>query len=242
MESSLQDVALADLGDTIGVSPSTRLRESVKRMGVIQPVLIARQADDDGEIKLVVVDGNRRIAAARAANMTHVPAIVFDDLTQTAVAEATLVTNGFRTANYLAEFWAMKQLERERYSYNDIVSVTGLGSSSIKLRNSLTDLHRDLLVALRNGKIGQTEAAAAGKLSRPLQEQLVDRFRRNGKLTRDDIKEFSDDPKPAPKPKPTTTEALTDELGSIVSAAPGLGFNKADFLEMVGRIWDDVNT
>ena len=53
MEGSLQNVALAELPDTIGAPPSARLIESVKLQGIIQPVLLAEHTDDTGEIRVV---------------------------------------------------------------------------------------------------------------------------------------------------------------------------------------------
>ena len=81
MEGSLENVALADLPDSIGAPPSARLIESVERQGIIQPVLLAEHTTDTGEIQLLVIDGNRRVAASRIANRTYVPAFVLTGLT-----------------------------------------------------------------------------------------------------------------------------------------------------------------
>ena len=126
MEGSLRQIPLSELGDTIGTPPSQRLKDSVKRMGIIQPVILTEQADESGEIHLAIVDGNRRVAAARAAGMDQIPAVVFEGLEPTTIAETTLASNSFRTSNYLAEFWALKQLERNQYQYNDIVAASGM--------------------------------------------------------------------------------------------------------------------
>ena len=55
MEGSLENVALADLPDTIGAPPSARLIESVERQGIIQPVLLAEHTTDTGEIQLLAL-------------------------------------------------------------------------------------------------------------------------------------------------------------------------------------------
>lgn len=237
MEGSLQQFPLDEIGDTIGTPPSQRLKDSVERMGVLQPVILSRQADDAGEIQLVVVDGNRRIGAARVAGLRSVPAIVFEGLEPNTIAETTLATNSFRTSNYLAEFWALKQLERNHYKYNDIVAASGMASSTIKLRNSLSRLNRELFVALRNGQINQSEASAAAKLEVHQQEALAARFKQNGKLTRKDIQEIA----PSNNPSPSSGDKIVDQLGQLASEANTLGYNRAEFLELAARKWDEVN-
>lgn len=237
MESSLQHVALVDLEETIGTPPSTKLCASVERMGVVQPVLLCRRADEFGELRLVIIDGNRRVAAARSAQLSQIPAIVFEDLTPQAIAEATLVTNGFRSANALAEFWALKHLARNHYSSKDIAAISGMASSTINHRNSLSNLDRSLFVALRHGKIGQTEAIAVAKLPKDQQSTLAETFRRTGNLTRSDIKSISADLQPVSTP----TDTLMDELKAVASAAAGLGYNRGEFLELAARKWDEVN-
>ena len=234
MEGSLRQIPLSELGDTIGTPPSQRLKDSVKRMGIIQPVILTEQADESGEIHLAIVDGNRRVAAARAAGMEQIPAVVFEGLEPNTIAETTLASNSFRTSNYLAEFWALKQLERNQYQYNDIVAASGMASSTLKLRNSLSGLHRDLFVALRNGQINQTEATAAAKLPRHQQDALAETFRRTGKLTRRDIQAFA----PPDSKTKQTGDKVADQLAAAAIDAAKVGYSKAEFLEMAGRIWD----
>lgn len=234
MKGSLREVSLTEIGDTIGTPPSQRLKASVKRMGIVQPVILTEKADESGEIQLAIVDGNRRIAAARAADLNSIPAVVFDGLDPNTIAETTLTTNGFRSSNYLAEFWALKHLERNQYKYEDILAASGMAWPTIKLRNSLSGLHRDLFIALRNGQINQAEAAATAKLPRQHQERLAERFRRTGKLTRRDVQEYT---APASSGK-QSGDNVADKLASAASDASKLGYSKAEFLEMAGRIWD----
>lgn len=69
------EVRLADLPpdqDLLGPAPDAALASSVRRLGVLQPILVARGADGT----LRVVEGRRRIKAARAAGHATVPAIV----------------------------------------------------------------------------------------------------------------------------------------------------------------------
>lgn len=233
MEGSLEQIPLNEIGDAVGTPPSQRLKESVARMGVLQPVMLARKTDDAGEIRLTVIDGNRRIGAARAANMSHVPAIVFEGIEPTTVAETTLATNHFRSSNYLAEFWALKHLERANYAHGDIVAASGMNRSSLELRNTLSGLNRELFVALRNGQINQTDATAVARLDAHQQEELAERFRQNGALKRKDIQEIS------PPEAPSGNEIAT-QLRNAATEANKLGYNRAEFLEMAAREWDTI--
>ena len=235
MEGSLQHVSLSEIGDTIGAPPSQRLLDSVQRIGVVQPVILTKQSGEDGEIHLAIVDGNRRVAAARENNLTTIPAIVFDQLEPNTIAETTLAANGFRSANYLAEFWALKHLERNHYAYNDLVAASGMSSSTIKLRSTLSGLNRELFVALRNGQIGQTLAVAAARLPAHQQQTLAESFRRTGKLTQRDVHAFT---KPEAS-NPHSGDKVANQLASVATEAAKLGYSKAEFLEMAARIWDE---
>jgi ParB-like chromosome segregation protein Spo0J len=236
MEGSLQNVALTELPDTIGAPPSARLIESVERHGIIQPVMLAEDTDESGEIHLVIIDGNRRVAASRQAGLTYVPAFVLSGLSAEEIAQWTLVANGFRTSNYLTEFGAIRLLEGTNYSPNDIRKISGMASTSIDLRNQLSGLNRELFAALQHGSIGQAEAIAAAKLHREDQELLAQRFRERGKLTRADIREIApqDDSSDEQPPQPS----LHDDLRSAIQAAKDLDLSKDQFLTLASKLWD----
>lgn len=236
MEGSLQNVALAELPDTIGAPPSARLVESVERHGIIQPVLVAEDTDDAGEIHLVIIDGNRRVAASRQAGHTYIPAFVLSGLSAEEIAQWTLVANGFRTSNYLTEFGAIRLLEGTRYTPSDIRKISGMGTSSIDLRNQLSGLNRELFTALQHGSIGQAEAIAAAKLHRDDQELLAERYRERGKLTRADIREIAP-PEDADDEQPPQ-HSLHDDLRSAIRAARDLDLSREQFLQLASRLWD----
>jgi ParB/RepB/Spo0J family partition protein len=236
MEGSLQNVALAELPDTIGAPPSARLVESVERQGIIQPVLVAEHTDEAGEIHLVIIDGNRRVAASRQAGLTYIPAFMLSGLTPEEIAQWTLVANGFRTSNYLTEFGAIRLLEGTNYSPNDIRKISGMAGASIDLRNQLSGLNRELFAALQHGSIGQAEAIAAAKLHRDDQELVAQRFRERGKLTRADIRELappdtSDDAQPS-------QATLADEIQAAIQTAIALDMDRDTFLALVASTWD----
>ncbi len=240
MEGALQNVALADLPDTIGAPPSARLIESIERQGIIQPVLLAEHTTDSGEIQLMVIDGNRRIAASRLAKRAFVPAFVLTGLSPEEIAQWTLVANGFRTSNYLTEFGAIRLLEGTNYSPTEIRKISGMAGTSIGLRSQLADLNRDLFAALQHGRIGQAEAIAAAKLHPDDQEVLAQRFRERGRLTRADIRElFPPDAEADQDSAEPTLDRLTTELESAAHTAHALDLTREDFLSNAARVWDE---
>lgn len=250
MEHSLQQVALTELGQSIGTPPSARLIESIGQFGVMQPVLLARVVDDAGEIRLDVIDGNRRIAAARKADISHAPAIVLDGISPDEIAEWTLIANGFRNANYLSELWAMQRLEQSNFSAEAIHRVSGMAKSSVDVRNRLLNLDQELLEGLRHGEIQQADAITASKLSAEDQDRLSQLFRRRGKLSRTDIVKMF--PELASKNaagagmddedmKQPTRATLQNLLLEAVSIAGTLELDRDAFLSIAARVWDVNN-
>lgn len=190
-----RDVDVAQINTTVGPSPSDRLVENVKRNGVIVPVILAERPDEDGELHFVIVDGNRRVAAAREAKVASVPARVLQGVSDAEMANLTLLANNFRTSNYVTEFWAMNELQRAGVARDKLPDVIGWTPSTIATREHLSQLDRRLFIGLSEGRISPTVALAAAKLDRDLQERLGDTFQRTRRLTRRDVDEIA--PKPA---------------------------------------------
>ena len=236
MESSLRNLDLSDLGDTVGATPSEKMVESVADFGIVQPILVAEAANEDGEIHLQVIDGNRRVAASRKARLQYVPAIVLSGLEPEHIAQWTLMANGFRTSNYLTEFWAMKQLQRGRYSPADVRKIAGMAESSFELRSLLSGLNRDIFIGFRNGEISQTVAMGVAKLPPEGQQTLADQFQRTGVIRQADIKKLADSEN-SQKSEPSE-DALDQQLLTAANTALDLGVSKEDFLSFAAKQWD----
>lgn len=77
--------------DTEGIPEDTELLESIRRHGVLEPVYVERlQADLGALSRYRLIAGHRRLAAARASGMDHIPGIVAnqeDDLQALNLAE-----------------------------------------------------------------------------------------------------------------------------------------------------------
>lgn len=208
MEIVDRDVEVQQIDITVGPQPSDRLVGSVKRHGVIVPVILAERADEDGELHYVIVDGNRRVSAAREAKVATVPARVLQGVSEAEMANLTLLTNNFRTSNYVTEFWAMNELQRAGVSRDKLPEVTGWTPSTIATREHLSQLDRRLFLGLSEGRISPTVALAAAKLDRDLQARLGDIFQRTRRLTKRDVDEIA--------PKPVADLPEIDDVGRVL--------------------------
>ncbi len=127
----LRDVAISDIKKNpdqprkfFKESALKDLTASVKRSGVIQPVIIKRKRDT-----LYLVAGERRLRAAEAAGLTQIPAI----LTEKNATEIALIENLQReNLKPLEEAEALDQMKKEfNYTQENLARVIGKGRSTI---------------------------------------------------------------------------------------------------------------
>ena len=77
----MKQITLIKLSDILVSSPSVRinapnseledLTESIKQLGVLQPIILNKQGEN-----LYIISGSRRVAAARTAGLQEIPAII----------------------------------------------------------------------------------------------------------------------------------------------------------------------
>jgi len=86
-----------------------QLVASIKALGVLTPITVRPAPDsmsEGGAIRWIVVTGNRRYAAAKAAGLTEIPAhVVADDRVPAEIAIAQLHENEVRAAMSLPDVW-----------------------------------------------------------------------------------------------------------------------------------------
>lgn len=177
-------VSIYDLPDTAAPKPSPELVRSVMGLGILQPVILER----DGET-FRVIDGRRRIAAARLAGLLDVPARI---ITLTGIEGASVVTltaNATRTENPATELHSIVDLQKQGYDVNAIAKATGMKVGTIQKRLRLLGLIPRLLWAFETGGIPVGVAEAAAKLPAATQERLADRRDEGERLTHELIKE-----------------------------------------------------
>lgn len=168
----------------LGPAPDRALVASVKTLGVLVPIMAIY---DEG---WVILDGRRRVMAARLAGLTDVPVMQFRPQDVNA-SILTLTANKQRAENPIAEYDAIMQLVRDGYGQDEIARATGMTIAEVRKRLKFTDLHEELLELARGGAITPGVAEAASRLARPAQDRLLlGYWERGGKrLSMSDVRE-----------------------------------------------------
>lgn len=185
-----QDVLLSLVGRSAGPAPTTKFVRSVRRQGVIVPVILREMVQDDGHIIYGIIDGNRRVAAARQAGNEYIPARVLIGVTAEDAARLTLATNSFRSGNLVTELWAIRQLERSGVTRQGIVGASGLTSTNFRVCDRLSGLDRRVFVGFAEGKISTSAALTVARMREQEQRQVGDLYEAQGKLPVKDLRAF----------------------------------------------------
>jgi ParB-like chromosome segregation protein Spo0J len=188
-EGELTTMPIDSLQWGFGPEPSAALLASVQRFGILQPVILEARASRKGSPgHWWVLDGRRRVLAARAAEQQRVPAFV---LPEGAVNPQVvqLASHALRSRNRSAEVDAIQQLLKDGATGRDITDATGLRAQEIRALLPLLNLSNTLRGALREGKIAASVAAEVVKLPASAQRRVEDHYLEHGKVTMGDVRE-----------------------------------------------------
>ncbi len=127
-----------------------RLAESIRNAGVMQPVVV--RALKPGRYELVV--GERRWRAARAAGLTHIPAIV-RALEDEQAAEWALIENVQREdLNPMERAWALRSIaEKFDLTQADLADRVAMERPTVANLIRLTDLEKEIAELISNGSL-----------------------------------------------------------------------------------------
>jgi len=142
------------------------LADSIKRLGVLQPVLVRPQVSTPGKYEIVA--GERRWRAAQRAGLTEIPAIV-RDLDDRETLEISIVENVQRAnLNPVEEARAYDRLATE-FSLTQIEIAERVGKERATVANSLRllKLAPEVLDLLRDAKISTGHAKAILAIKEP---------------------------------------------------------------------------
>jgi len=124
------------------------LAESIKKQGIIQPVVLKTKKNNPNEYFLIA--GERRWRAAQLAKIHHIPAIIRDDVEENKIPELALVENIQRS-----ELNAIEEAEGylsliNKYNYTQDEVSKAVSKSRSHIANmirilTLTDLAKNLL-------------------------------------------------------------------------------------------------
>jgi ParB family chromosome partitioning protein len=139
-----------------------RLAESIRRYGVLQPVVVRRAGE---RFELIV--GERRWRAARAAGLSAIPAVIAD-VAEAERLEVALVENvQRRDLNPIELALAFRALADAGFTQDEIGAKVGLDRSSIANHLRLLELSRDLQQDLESGQLSMGHAKALLQVASP---------------------------------------------------------------------------
>jgi ParB family chromosome partitioning protein len=195
------------------------LAESIKRKGLLQPILVIRLAD--GEYQLVA--GERRLRASKIAGIKEIPAIVTNIDKKDQLEVAILENIQRENLNPLEEAEAYKRLIDEfYYTQEEVSEVLGKSRSHVANILRLLSLPEEVKILLMKGKLsfGHARALIGSKEAVSMADTIVNNSL-NVRQTEDIIKQCkSSNAKPNHFEDP---EVLN--LASQISALIGLVVN-----------------
>jgi ParB/RepB/Spo0J family partition protein len=188
-------VVLTELPENlIGADPEPEFIESVRKYGILQPIVLIEQGD-----AYQVAFGRRRIKAARTVGFISIPAHIYPQGSMSAQV-LTLIENRHRSDNLPAQLDAIATL-RLSATPEEICLAVGMTQAelnkAIKLLNELTP---ELREAMKEGRIKTTTAQKAAKL--PIEHQK--------ELAQQDLIKAKDLARYEPAPPTKTVELLSE--------------------------------
>lgn len=197
-----------DLGDLQETADSLLERGQIQPVTVVtrQAFLAAHPGQDDQlgtAILYVVIDGNRRLGAARLAGLDDLRIDVNDALAASAadIIESALVANIHREdLTPLEEAEALATLVKVHGSQRQVARRVGKTHVWVSQRLALRDLTPDLKDALRDGNINVEDARQVARL--PQEQQAADAAARKERRENPPAKGT---PAPPPAPEPAAS-------------------------------------
>lgn len=145
------------------------LTASIQAKGLLQPILVRPVGD-----LYQVVDGHRRLEAAKEAGLAELPCMV-KDLTDGEVREAQLVANLQREdLAPMDEALALKKLVDDGFGWDELAAKLGKSKSYLFHRAGLLKLSQKVQKALSDGKLQVSWAEAMVRIEKHKdQEELL---------------------------------------------------------------------
>ena len=182
--------------DSAGVTEAHTLQglaNSIREVGILQPIRVRAVGAEDGETRYTIVSGQRRYEAAKMLRLTSVPCLVIDeprDASHTLVSQVTEnLQRKAMTASELA--LAVQSLVQSGATQEAVAYKLGIQPSQVSLLLNLLVLSGPVKVAFERGRIESPRAAYdLNKLPPQLQEQLIGEAEHKGRIvTQRDVRE-----------------------------------------------------
>ena len=193
----LLQVALSDIATHpdnrthAGIGDVSELADSIRALGVLEPILLVPAADHlterpehreaIGDRTWVLVAGERRTTAAAQAGLEVIPAIVRADLTGAEGLSAMAAENMHRLGMHPLDEAALFNLQTELgFSQRQIAERTGCSQGHVSKRLALLHLPQPVQDALGTGDIDLTDAQALSRLDAAGQQEAWSRHQEDG--------------------------------------------------------------
>jgi len=156
------------------------LAESIKKNGLISPILV-KQIDQD---KYEIIAGERRFRSAQLSEMTHIP-VILKNVTENSAFELSIIENIQRQdLNIVEEAKAYRDLiNKYSYSQNEVALIVGKSRSHITNILRILTLPDSVLDFIIEGKITMGHARTLIGSDNP--EQIVQEIIENNLSVRD---------------------------------------------------------
>lgn len=196
------------------------LQDSIQQYGILQPigvvryeVFLAKWPEYEQELQSahwVAMQGNRRLAAARAVGLTEVPVTVQEQLGRTdRLDESILIENVHRKdLPPLREAALLQELVDKHGSQTAVAKVLAKSVGWVNQRLSLLKLLPELQDKLSRGELTVEQARDLSRIPRSRQAEAFDAgppFRDPAKTENAKVSPAA--PAPDPEPKPTSSPA-----------------------------------
>lgn len=137
------------------------LADSIRRHGLLQPVIVTRLPSDQGAPRYQLIAGERRWQAARMAGLTRIPALIKEATPEETLALALVENIQRADLNPLEEAAAYRQLIEEfGLTQEEVAARVGKSRAAIANTLRLLNLPEVLKTALAEGRITEGHARA----------------------------------------------------------------------------------
>lgn len=168
------------------------LAASIADNGIMEPIVVVREANESGDELATpvyrVVEGRRRVKAARAAGIEYVPARIYD----AAVLDKSiyaLTTHATRNDNPASDLQAIETLLAAGYDRDQIADAAKLTKSTVNKILGLQRLYEPLRDLFERGEMTSSAAFRAARLHMDVQTELYDKYLETGKVRVKDVED-----------------------------------------------------
>lgn len=198
----------------------TELADSIKKHGIMQPIVV-RRLGDHAAVPFEIIAGERRWRAAQLAGLDHIPALVRDIPDELAIALALIENIQREDLNPMEQAVALQRFHDEfGMSHQEIADTVGKARATVSNLLRLMSLHDDVKTMLDHGDLdmGHARALLALKSQQQLNvaKTIVEKVL-SVRQTEQLIRDLLNPPQAKAKPASATASADVEQLSRRLS-------------------------